>query len=180
MYRFRASEITVEMPLAQGDPQQRHVAAGFLAALPLPFTNAGCTPPLGQSRADIERDRRTWGAVPSPAVQHQTQPPERRHNANAGALKVSPSSGRICCSLGAERRGARLKGRPSGRQGLHPDGRSTACRSDRGLHRSVVALGARESAMGEPPGTLCCWSNRTQPRPHISTPFDRLHVRYKY
>jgi hypothetical protein len=128
MYRFRASEITVEMPLAQGDPQQRHVAAGFLAALPLPFTNAGCTPQLGQSRADIERDRRIWGAVPSPAVQHQTQPPERRHNANAGALNVSPSSGRICCSLGAERRGARLKGRPSGRQGLHPDGRSTACR----------------------------------------------------
>lgn len=72
------------------------------------------------------------GAAPSPAVQQQTQPPERRHNANAGALNVSPSSARICCSLGAERRGARLKGRPSGRQGLHPDGRSTACRSNRG------------------------------------------------
>ena len=40
---------------------------------------------------------------------------------------------------------------PSGRQGLRPDGQSACAASNRGLHRSLVALGARESAMGSHP-----------------------------
>jgi hypothetical protein len=140
-------------------------------------------------RAPADRKNRAWNntiAVPD----HRDRPAAIIIHDGRDAAFSGKSGERACGGVDQEERlydsvtlvafcGATLRsgtpsasGRPSGQQGLRPDGLSTVC-----CFRSRVAsirggLGGSRVSDGSHLETLCRWPNRTKPRPHISTPFD--------